>query len=780
MINLNINENLNSQLKLVSILELQELANNCHSWNEFIDAVGMHHEELYDGDKARFRESIRSLNIDCSHFTRDGKKPLSNYSIEELQEIVNSSKDWNEISEKLNFNKRVCRNYFRKVGVDYTGLSRVAAFLRKKWFEYTKEELQEAVKVSTGWEDLYKRLQLNLNKDSKKAFKEKVKSLNIDYSHFPHRGGPRTRPDRKVNVPYEKIKETALNSNSFKETYDKLGIPLDNGVYRRKLKKEGINDNFFKEKGYKVSAKRNYSEEDIKEAISTSKNWLEASQKLGHDSVISDLYDQAILLNIDYSHFYLGRYEVFKSLDTSLIKEVISQKSTWEEVCRELNIPLYQIEIFRSYVVSLNLKFNNLRKNLKEPSDSLILEISKDFKTKKDIFRRLLSLGYNITYASLRNILDSINEVSSNLTYKRLYKDIIFTEEELREAIKTSTSWYEVCEKLGYPKDVWNQKPRNLANSLGIDYSHFDYKQLNSLSKHTDDEIREAIKSSISFREAAKKLGFDYFSASADISSYAKEHNIDISHFYRTGDGILDELKKLPKEQLQAMVDASFSWNSLCRSLGFKGASSVFKDYLIEQGVDLSKYKTQVNWTPDLLNQRLDEIYGEGNVRLVEEPKVYASGRLLFRCKEHGLFRRTLANILDGDGCSQCRGTLSVGEHAIKTFFDKNGFIAEIDFISQKKFPDCRYTYPLSFDFYIPSKNICIEFQGAQHLHPVRYDDSQTEEEILEQFKYQLERDRIKREYCENNNIKLIEVFKVKEIPEKLGFLFEDKTTTNN
>lgn len=762
---------LNDQLNLISTEDLQSLINRCTSWKELLIELDIDYENLPKNKIPNIKKKILSKGIDCSHFTSSGKKSIKEYTKEELQEIVNSSKSWEEISKKIGFNRRYCRKYCVSIGIDFSKLPRVQALHFKKWDEYSKEELEQAVKESLGWEDLYKRLHLNLNVTTKPLFKERIENLGIDTSHFPRRGGPRTRPDIRINIPYEVIKETALNSNSFKETYEKLGIPLNNGVYRRKLKKDGIDETFFQEKGYQLGESSKFTLEQLKEAIKTSNNWQETSEKLGFKGVQADIYDKAILLSIDYSHFYPDRYEDFKELNNELIKQIISQSITWEEVCRKLNIPLNKIEVFRSYVVSLGISFDNLKKSLNNPSEELIKEISIGIKTKKDLFRNLISLGYVIGSFNFNKLLNE--EILKNFNYKRLYQDIAFTDEELADVIKSSYSWYEVCEKLGYPFGVWNYKPRDRAVALNLDFSHFDYKQLNSLSKHSDKEIREAIRTSVSFREAARKLGFNYISVTQELSTYVKNNNIDTSHFYRTGDGILDELKKFSNEKLQAMIDSSFSWVSLCKNLGFKGTSSVFKSYLIEQGIDLSKYRIPTKWTTELVNQKLDEIYGEGNITLIGEYKGYNRGLLLFRCKEHGLFRRTLSNILNGDGCPHCRGTRSIGEQSIKNFFDKNNLIAEVDYLEQKRFKDCRLINALSFDFYIPSLNICIEFQGYQHLHPVRYDLNQTDEEVLAQFEYQLERDRIKKEYCENNNIQLIEVFNFKEIPKKLGFIVE-------
>lgn len=59
----------------------------------------------------------------------------------------------------------------------------------------------------------------------------------------------------------------------------------------------------------------------------------------------------------------------------------------------------------------------------------------------------------------------------------------------------------------------------------------------------------------------------------------------------------------------------------------------------------------------------------------------------------------------------------------------------------------------LSYDFYLPNKNVLIEFQGEQHEQPIEYFGGK------EKFKIQQEHDRRKREYAKNHNIDLLEIW---------------------
>lgn len=74
-------------------------------------------------------------------------------------------------------------------------------------------------------------------------------------------------------------------------------------------------------------------------------------------------------------------------------------------------------------------------------------------------------------------------------------------------------------------------------------------------------------------------------------------------------------------------------------------------------------------------------------------------------------------------------------------------------FQQQKRFVDCKnkkQSDMLPFDFYLPEHNICIEYDGEHHFHPIELWGG------YEKFLINQENDNIKNEYCKNNNITLL------------------------
>lgn len=122
--------------------------------------------------------------------------------------------------------------------------------------------------------------------------------------------------------------------------------------------------------------------------------------------------------------------------------------------------------------------------------------------------------------------------------------------------------------------------------------------------------------------------------------------------------------------------------------------------------------------------------------------------QIIITCPVHGDFYQNPFYHLDGCGCSQCTVFLSKGELYIKKFLEDN----DIYFLQQKRFDDCKNTYTLPFDFYIPHKNTCIEYDGEQHFSPIEYFGG---DEIFER---QVQNDNIKNEYCNKHNIQLLRI----------------------
>lgn len=126
--------------------------------------------------------------------------------------------------------------------------------------------------------------------------------------------------------------------------------------------------------------------------------------------------------------------------------------------------------------------------------------------------------------------------------------------------------------------------------------------------------------------------------------------------------------------------------------------------------------------------------------------------KVIIICEKHGEFLQTPKNHILGNGCPKCK--MSKGEITIMNYLKS----IEIEYEYQKMF---KYrNKKMFFDFFIPSKNICIEYDGQQHFKPIKVFGGE------KRFNKQIEYDNIKNDFCKNNNITLIRIpfFKINKL----------------
>jgi hypothetical protein len=135
-------------------------------------------------------------------------------------------------------------------------------------------------------------------------------------------------------------------------------------------------------------------------------------------------------------------------------------------------------------------------------------------------------------------------------------------------------------------------------------------------------------------------------------------------------------------------------------------------------------------------------------------------------CPKHGVFLQRPTLHFMGKGCPRCRD--SRGEREIKEILDKKG----IKYFQQYKFEKCKDKRMLPFDFYIPSMNIAIEFQGIQHYRSVSIWDG---DEGLKTVQFH---DDIKAKFCLDNHIYLRYISHNDDIEKRLEFILKTRYRT--
>jgi len=110
------------------------------------------------------------------------------------------------------------------------------------------------------------------------------------------------------------------------------------------------------------------------------------------------------------------------------------------------------------------------------------------------------------------------------------------------------------------------------------------------------------------------------------------------------------------------------------------------------------------------------------------------------------VFETSVLNHVSGVGCPKCNS--SKGEFKIQQYLKENN----IKYLKEYVFKECCNIKPLRFDFYLPDKNILIEYDGEQHFKPVEYFGGE------EAFKRIQKTDKIKTDFAKIKNIPLIRI----------------------
>lgn len=180
------------------------------------------------------------------------------------------------------------------------------------------------------------------------------------------------------------------------------------------------------------------------------------------------------------------------------------------------------------------------------------------------------------------------------------------------------------------------------------------------------------------------------------------------------------------------LKNAERNLNYMCPNCNMK----LFRESLLRDKDDVEEYINSING-----NKLLNKDDYQGN-------DIHNLNIMCGICNEN-IFTTSLVCYQAGKTtCDCCSSRISKGELVIKKILD----LYNVSYEMWYWFDDCRDKKPLPFDFYLPDYDVCIEYQGEQHYKSIEYfggDDG---------FRIRQMHDKIKRNYCKDNNIYLIEI----------------------
>ena len=129
---------------------------------------------------------------------------------------------------------------------------------------------------------------------------------------------------------------------------------------------------------------------------------------------------------------------------------------------------------------------------------------------------------------------------------------------------------------------------------------------------------------------------------------------------------------------------------------------------------------------------------------------------------DYGWFKKSVSMYLQGYGHPNSPKTKSKGELAIQEFL----LVNQIKFIREYRIPEL---IRLRVDFFLIEQGIAIEFDGPQHLEYIPW----IHRNEYANFEKQQQNDSQKDHWCQDNNIQMIRITNIKDIPLQLNFLIK-------
>lgn len=136
-----------------------------------------------------------------------------------------------------------------------------------------------------------------------------------------------------------------------------------------------------------------------------------------------------------------------------------------------------------------------------------------------------------------------------------------------------------------------------------------------------------------------------------------------------------------------------------------------------------------------------------GKLTVLELTTFRSHKHCVWKCKcDCGTICNIASNSLLSGKRISCGCIKSKTEKYIKDFFDKHNIVYQ----QQKRFIGCKNIRSLPFDFYLPEYNLAIEYDGELHYMDVKLFHEKTKTIKI--------RDKIKTDYCEENDILLLRI----------------------
>lgn len=176
----------------------------------------------------------------------------------------------------------------------------------------------------------------------------------------------------------------------------------------------------------------------------------------------------------------------------------------------------------------------------------------------------------------------------------------------------------------------------------------------------------------------------------------------------------------------------------------------VTPDNFLRRNSRCPKCAKNARLTQKQFSDKIKKLIGKDYV--FTEPYVNAHTQILCKHVTCGYTWKVAPDsIIQGTRCPKCQE--SHGERLVERILTE----LNISFVRQATFTKCVNKEVLPFDFYVESKNLCIEYDGEQHFRPVDF-AGRGQEWAKDSFERGKHRDKIKDNFCKNSGIRILRI----------------------
>jgi hypothetical protein len=211
---------------------------------------------------------------------------------------------------------------------------------------------------------------------------------------------------------------------------------------------------------------------------------------------------------------------------------------------------------------------------MRQNYDNISIEVLKEIVLQSDSLVEVTKkLGYDLNLNSSKKHIERLIKrnclsIEHFSTVKRVREyNLRYDKNKLTELVKNSTTLKEILLELDILPIVSNYRTlKKYLKKYDIDFSHILLERITQKPKleYTEENIKESIKNSKTFRDVFEKLGLTTHGNNyKTLRKYIKLYNIDISHFNSKEviAGKLLKINKIPIENI-LVENSTYEWTS--------------------------------------------------------------------------------------------------------------------------------------------------------------------------------------------------------------------------